>query len=1274
MERGLRMFLNGKTCLLLTTCFTSILSVVYGAIGDFPTIDYVEGPLAVYTPKKPILDGYKTRGELAYSSALAASHSVGMSIDGIPILDSEDAEGIYSKQSKTLESIQRATKFEVEIAKILYWRIKTDMELSAFDISLTVLERIVMDFFRKYGFSAATCQALLVKEGIPNEKAMDFCYNLEPFALLECHALTWMDFSVVMDIKLRMKRRGMFLETKDVCRLVERIKPSLIPKPERKSIFGKCQTVVNSELMKSYGITNMDADLICTVMDYTIQPACADLSQDELSEVMKLGLHLGDYIYPRLFPIFVADICIARKMMKRGPSREKCRNSMVRVLVERADQYGESVAADQWPLYTEIWRSCAYVYKRKAVGAEKSRLDKLFPRIAFGSIWSDRKYRGSDSNYPPSQFARIHGDTIEVAPDESELEESALDLDSQTLETSAALGHGTKSDSPIELSADIGSESSVDLSSEMSVELEGRSSDGTILSDSAAGISSGTPGSRAGVYGSSVRSKYSKSGARSVAPRERWVSSKEKALETPDQFLWSSRESVSLSSVQKAWAQVLYSLYSQEGNKAYGIEDFEIIASRIDPANFHRSCTRLIFARIKKYPGTQKDGHGSRFSESTIANWCAAIDGARSKACQSLSTPAFLWSKVVHKSLVDMRDESNFAIDLRDVCRFMGKVEPWRYTKKSGFTNICLSNLSEPLTTAKHSTQTSFNDKYKLTERESKQFCILLKPANHKGCARLSSTDLTLAYKLAYELGKIQNDSKKLQVTYDSVCRVLTRVGKESTVEHCILATAEFVGHIAVDSNTAGKEFEKGVAEACGKVFEAKEPEEAMKAVSSIIEDVYSDIAKHMPPQPQDYDLIRKKMVIGDELLEETRHIRGSGRRDLIGQRADARLFSPTYFKPAAASEEEFWTPFGVDPALLKKEMESKAEPMVSMEQYYEASEFPSTGFTIDPQWADIRETSYKKSLSEKLQSEFTRIAPASLVVEPSNIPDFSKIVDEIDLAPNAIYVSCVKALKRYRVRSEVAQEVCKKIDPYATPACNSLMIVLLDHAEGIHSYLTSLVKKEAFDLADFCKVMHAINPFSKKSAEIGSIAKTCVSSPVMFSFQKKYLLNNKQMTKLCSKLDFTRSQSFARLNFYQRQRVISSSKVISILISDKYQEIYQKYGGVFWARSIPRVSIANIINLVSHTGEDSPIKEKCEYECQPGSPFYTQVLADTDICYKSCMSIPTVDGRILTGDDKIAAEEGKDAGLKPRAYQSFDRYGSTPENRISKPVWWMGD
>lgn len=1253
MERGLKTFLNGKACLLLTACLTSILSVAYGAAGGFPVVDYVESNIRFAVPKKPNLDAYVTRGELAYSSALAASNAFGMA-GGIDI----DLENIYSKTTKSLEAIQRATKFEVEIAKILYWRIKTDMELSAFDISLTVLEKIVMDMFRKYGFSATICQNLLVKEGITSEKANDFCYNLEPFALLECHALTWLDFSAVMDMKFRMKRRGMYLETKDLCRLVERIKPSLVPKPERKSIFGKCQTVVNSELMSKYGVTNMDVDLICTVMDYTMHPSCADLSQEELSEVVKLGLHLGDYIYPRLFPIFVSDICVARKMMKRGPSREKCRNSLVRVLIERADEYAESVVADSWPLYTEIWRSCAYVYKRKATGAEKMRLDRVFPRIAFGSIWSDKKYRGASSDYPPSKFAHIHGDTLEVAPDTPEVE---TELDSLSLESSVDFGTGSKIESPIELSADIGSDA-VDLSSEMSVELDSRSPDGTVLGE-------GTE-----VYGPAVRPKSSKGAMRKViAPRERWVPSKDKVQETPDQFLWSSRESVSLNSVQKAWAQILFALYSQGGNKAYGIEDFEIVASRIDPSNLQRSCSRLIFARIKKYPGHQKDGAGSRFSESTIANWCAAIDGARSKACQSLSTAAFIWSKGVHKAVLDMREESNFAVDLRDICRFVIKVEPWNYTKKSGFTNFCLSSLSESLTTEKHSTQISFADKYKLTERESKQVCLLLKPANHKGCNKLHSSDLTIAYKLAYELGKIHNGEKKLQVTYESTCKVIGRVGRESTVEHCILATAEFLGYIAVDSDTAGKEFEKGVATACEKVFENKEPEEIKKTVSSLIEDIYSDIAKHMPPQPQDYDVVRKKIVIGDELIEETRNIRGAGLGRLAGQLPRTRLFSPTYFKPVAASGEEFWTPFGIDPELLKKDLDSRQG--ISMEQYYEKSEFPPSGIAaIDSEWVSIHGASYKKSLEEKLRSEFIRVAPASLVVEPSNIPDFARIVNELDLAPNAIYVSCIKVLKKHRVRSEVSQEICKRVDPYATPACNSLMIVLLEHAEYVHLYFTSLVKKEAFDLADFCKAMHALSPFSNKSGEIGNIAKTCVKSQVMFSLQRKYSLTNRQMTKLCSKLDFTRSESFARLTPAQRPRVISSSVAISLLLSDKYADIYRSLGGVFWSRAVPRVSVTNMINLVSHTGDVSPIKEKCEYECQPGSPFHSQVLADTDICYKSCMSVSTLDGQIFIEDDKKSTGGAQAHTPAPRTYKSYERYGSDETRGLKKSIWWLSD
>ncbi|KAF7455797.1 transmembrane protein [Cryptosporidium felis] len=1264
MERGSKMILKVKAYLFLAVYFASALTAVYGAMGPFPTIDFVDVPLGTYTPRKPSLDSFKTRGELALSDALAASHGLIPGYVVEPGIDSGD--GPFTGEVKSVEKIQRASKFEVEMAKILFWRIKTDAELSAFDVSLTILEKLVMDLFRKYGFSAATCQALLVKEGIPSEKATDFCYNLEPFALLECHALTWLDFSLVMDIKFRMKRRGMFMETKDVCRFVERVKPSLIPKPEKKSIFGKCQTIINGELMKNYGITNMDADMICTVMDYTIQPACAELSVEELSEVMKLGLHLGHYVYPRIFPIFISDICTARRMMRRGPSREKCRNSLVRALIERADELSESVVAHQWPLYTEVWRSCAYVYKRKATGGEKARLDRLFPRIAFGTVWSDKGFRGLDRDYPPSPFAHIHGETVEEAPEEYD---SEFDLGQHSPESSIDLGPGTKSESSVDLGTDAGSETSVDLSSEASVELDGQSREGMLLSDG-----SGLDLSSGDVYGSSVRSKFPKSSraaGKPVVPRERWIPPKTKSLETPDQYLWSERESVALNTVQKAWAQILYSLYSQDGNKAYGIDEFEIVASRIDPANLPKSCFRLIYARIKKYPGTQKDGVGSRFSETKIANWCAAIDGSRSKSCQALSVPALIWSKNILKSLLAMRDESSFAIDLRDVCRFMAKVEPWMYTKKSGFTNHCLSNLSEPLSTLKHSTPISFSDKYRLTEKESKQMCILLKPANHKACVKLSSANLTQAYKLAYELGKISRDDKKLQVTYDAACKVINRIGKDSTSQHCILATAEFVGFIAVESDVAGKEFENGVKRVCETMFEAREPKESKKLVSAIIEDVYSDIAKHMPPQPRDYDIIRRKIVVGDELMEDTRYIRGYGFGPKSAMKgSDARLFSPNIFGQSATSDNEFWTPFGVDPGAVKAG--ATAIPILGMEDYFEKSEFPSSGFAMDLQWVSIQELGFKRSLADRLKDEFVRSAPASTVIDSSQIPDFVKIVEELDLTPNTIFVSCVKVLKRHRIRSEVADVVCRRIDPYSTPACNGLMIVLLDHAEYVHMYFTSLVKKEAFDLADFCKIMHVLNPLSNKMGNIGHVANECVKAPVMHSFQKKYSLSNKHMTRLCSKLDFTRTQSFARLNPSQRSRVISSSKAISILISDKYKDVYDKYSGVFWARNIPRVSVVNMINLVSHTGEHGPVKEKCEFECQEGSPFSNRVLNDPQICFKACMSVHFVEGEILLDEEKPESE-AQAAGLRPRTYQRYERYGSDGK-KMMKTVWWMGD
>ncbi|KAH8741856.1 hypothetical protein FG386_002096 [Cryptosporidium ryanae] len=1253
MESYNKLFTNSKAALLAALCFVSAIVSTYAAVGGFPTIDYVSAPFNQYAPQKPSLDELATRGELEMSKALAMEYLGHPQYTGLKIRELAD---MFKKEEREIE-YQRATKLEVEIAKILFWRMKTDRELAAFDISLDVLERVVIELFRRYGFSIAACQALLVNKGVSVEKSLDYCHNLEPFALLECHALTWLDFSVVMDIKFRMKRRGMYLETRDICRLVERVKPSLIPKPDKKSIFGKCQVVINSELMKSYGITNIDADLMCTLMDYTIQEPCAGLSKEELSQVMKLGLHLGQFLYPRLFPVFFADLCTARRMMRRGPSREMCRNSLVRALIERADELGESVVASQWPLYTDIWRACAYVYKRKAGKAEKFRLDRQFPMIAFGTVWSDKLFRGSDRLYVPSPFAHIHGRTVEEAPEESE---GAVDLGESEGDLMQAIDLGSSSE--LELGSERDMSEGLDLGSEKDLELSSSLGEISLGSSESDHLSMDT-------YAGS-RGKYAKS--KSTAPREKWIQTKERLSSTPDKYLWSTRQAVALNSVQKAWGQILFSLYSDAGNKAYNIEDFELIASRIDPANVAKSCARLIYAKIKRYPGTQKDGESSRFSESTIANWCAAIDGSRSVACQTLSTPAFIWSKEILSVLTSFRDESHFAIDLRDVCRVMSAMEPWTFTKKSGFTARCLKKLSEPMKSSKHSNKVSFVEKYQLTEEESKQYCVLMKPANHKSCLKLNSSDLDLAYKLGYRMGKISKGNKKLQITYDAACKVVSRVGRDGTSEHCILATAEFVGLIAVDSEVSGVEFEKGVTEVCEKLFEAREPEETARVVAEIITDIYSDIAKNMPPESRDFESIRR-VIVGDKLVEETRTVgmpgyiedRGFGRfspRERYG-----RLYSSSYFKPAETEEGGFWTPFGVDPNVYRRRVvsgpgggEEKFEGVVG------------EGFVMGEEWVNINQVSFKKSLAEKLREEFMRTAPASKVVDQSNIPNFDRLVESIDLAPNAIYVSCVKVLTRNRVRSEVAEIVCKRIDPYATPACHGLMVVLLDHAERIHHYLTSMVRKEAFDLSDICKVIYVLNPLSNSLAEIGLTAKTCVSAPIMFSLQRKYSLNNNQMTKLCSKLDFTRTQSFARLNSDQRKRVISGSKVVSRLLADKYQSVYQTHSGVFWARNIPRVSVENVINLVSHTGEITPVKEKCEYECQEDKPFFIHVVQDTEICMATCMADADLEAQSRAVGTQTDLPAGGQRGLRPQYY--YDRYGSTEDRKLKKRAWWVED
>ncbi|KAH7650572.1 hypothetical protein FG379_002925 [Cryptosporidium bovis] len=1254
MESCTKLFTSSKAALIAALCFVSATISTYAAVGGFPTIDFIEGPFVQYTPQKPTLDELATRGELAMSKALAMEHLEHPQYSGLKVGDLAE---IFKKEEKVIE-YQRATKFEVEMAKILFWRMKTDRDLAAFDISLGILESLVIELFRKYGFSIATCQALLVNKGISIEKSLDYCHNLEPFALLECHALTWLDFSVVMDIKSRMKRRGMYIETKDICRLVERVKPSLIPKPEKKSIFGKCQLVINSELMRSYGITNIDADLMCTLMDYTIQEPCGGLSKEELSQVMKLGLHLGQFLYPRLFPLFFADLCTARRMMRRGPSREMCRNSLVRALIERADELGESVVASEWPLYTDIWRACAYVYKRKAGKVEKLRLDRQFPMIAFGTIWSDRIFRGDDRIYRPSPFAHIHGRTIEEVPDES----------------SADDGTGGEVDGDLMKAIDLGSSSELDLGSDrdMSDGLDLGSEKDLELSSSLGDVSLDSGETERGPSDALVglRSKYAKQ--KSTAPREKWVQIKERTSDTPDKYLWSTRQAVALNSVQKMWAQILFSLYSDAGNKAFNIEDFELVASRIDPTNVARSCTRLIYARIKKYPGTQKDGDSSRFSESTIANWCAAIDGSRSVACQSLSTPAFVWSKEILGVLSSFRDESHFAIDLRDVCRVMSVMEPWAFTKRSGFTGRCLKKLSEPMKSSKHSNKVSFIEKYQLTEDESKRYCVLMKPANHKSCLKLNTSDLDLAYKIGHKMGRISKGNKKLQMTYDAACKIVSRVGRDGTSEHCILATAEFVGLIAVDSGVSGEEFEKGVTDVCERLFEAREPEETTKIVAEIITDIYSDIAKNMPPEARDFDSI-KRIIVGDKLVEETRTIGGvpgymDDRRFGGLSQSDryGRLYSSSYFKPAETPEGGFWTPFGLEPNVYRRRIVTKTESGEGVERFEGAI---GEGFIMDEEWVNISEVSFKKSLADKLREEFMRTAPASKVMDESNIPNFGKLINSIDLAPNTIYVSCVKVLTRNRIRSEVAETVCKRIDPYATPACHGLMIVLLDHSERVHNYLTSLVRKEAFDLSDICKIVYTLNPLSNSLAEIGLTANNCVKLPIMFSFQRKYALNNNQMTKLCSKLDFTRTQSFARLNNDQRKRVIAASKVVSRLVADKYKSVYHEYSGVFWARNIPRVSVENVINLISHTGEVTPIKEKCDYECQENKPFFIHVIQDTEICMATCMTDSGVDAESRTVGTQTTPSAG---GLRPS--YSYDRYGSTEDKRIKKTAWWLED
>ncbi|OII70918.1 hypothetical protein cand_019230 [Cryptosporidium andersoni] len=1074
-----------------------------------PQVDYIEAPIIPEPIKKPKYSVNKYRYQIA--------------------LEDQRNQDLLKKRVLV-------TELEAQLAKILHWRIMNDENLLV-PIDFLGIEKLMIQLLRNFGFSVSNCQVLLTGEGFSREKSLEYCLNLEPFGTIECHALTWIDYSIVVDMKERMKRRGMFMETKDLCRFVERIKPSLVAKPERKSLFGKCQLIVNDELLSQYGVTNIDSDLLCTLMDYTIQSPCTSLSVSELSEVMRIGLHLGQFLYPRLFPIFVRDLCIARKMMRRGPTREICRNAVTKVLIDKAYALKDQIVTNNWLFYTEIWRSCAYVYKKKAIGTQKTNLDKEFFDISLGIKWSDERFRGIDSDYPPSPYARIHGRTIEEESDT--LVMSIFDRETETEDL------------------DVISDDTVEEFSNNEV----------------------------------------------AVPRRKWVDSGiVNRIGTPDEFLWPVREGVALNTVQKMWAHILFGLYRDSGNKAYRLEDFELLSSRIDPTNVFSTCQRLIFGKIKKYPGTQRDGKGERFSEKQIADWCAAIDGSRSRVCLGLPTPAFLWSKDILQNLTELRQDSNFAIDQRDVCALMNMMQPWNYSNKKGFTAMCLQTLETSNILDNKSMDKSFSEKYGLTENESRQLCILFKPANHERCLKLSAQDLSVAYLLANKLGKIKKENKVLKVTYNAACRVLQRVKSTGTKEHCILAVAEFVGTIAVESRVTGSVLIEGVRSVCNELFEKSESKENLGVIRDIIVDIYSDISKNMPPNPRDIDIVEEIKDINEDIAFQF--------KSKFLYEPDQYDDSRRIFGPKGSGD--FWSPFHVSTNQVQSVY---FNPKLTVN-------FKSPHFSnVSLELLTISGNGIFGSWAETMQSTYIRVSPPSTVHSNLDIPPFGRIAKKINTNRELVFTSCLSVLKKNKISEEIANEVCRSIDPYASPACHSLFIVLLQYTEDVHDYITSASNGKIFyDFSDLCKIMYVLNPLQYSDGSIGNTAQVCVSSPIMVDFQRKYSTSDYFMSNLCSKIDLTRTQSFARINLSQRKRVIIAAKVISTSIAESYQYVYMTKGGINWANNIPRVSFENVINLISNTGDEVPDKAECEKSCNSNGVFFKNVLPDYSICMKACM------------------------------------------------------
>ncbi|KAL7066272.1 hypothetical protein ACR3K2_32870 [Cryptosporidium serpentis] len=1106
-------FLTKRNMWFITIAILSLFINGNAKYMTLPQVDYIEAPVISEPIKKPKYSMNKYRYQI--------------------VLEDQRNQDLLKKRVLV-------TELEAHLAKILHWRIMNDENL-LISINLLEIEKLMMQLLRNFGFSVSNCQALLTGEGFSREKSLEYCLNLEPFGIIECHALTWIDYSIVIDMKERMKRRGMLMETKDLCRFVERIKPSLVAKPEKKSLFGKCQLIVNDELLSQYGVTNIDSDLLCTLMDYTIQSPCTSLSVNELSEVMKIGLHLGQFLYPRLFPIFVRDLCAARKMMRRGPTREICRNAVTKVLIDKAYALKEQIVADNWLFYTEIWRSCAYVYKKKAIGTQKTNLDKEFFDISLGIKWSDQRFRGIDSDYPPNPYARIHGRTIEEESDT--LVMSIFDKNTET-----------------------------------------ETEDLDVISDTVEELSNNEV----------------------IAPRRKWAGAGiVNRIATPDEFLWPIREGVALNTVQKMWAHILFGLYRDSGNKAYRLEDFELLSSRIDPTNVFLTCHRLIFGKIKKYPGTQRDGKGGRFSEKQIADWCAAIDGSRSRVCLGLPTPAFLWSKDILQNLTEFRQDSNFAVDQRDICALMNMMQPWNYSNKKGFTSMCLQTLETSNMLDNKSMDKSFSEKYELTENESRQLCILFKPANHEQCLKLSAQDLSVAYLLANKLGKIKKESKVLKVTYNVACQVLDGIKSTGTKEHCILAVAEFVGGIAVESRVTGNVLIEGVRNICNELFEKSESKENLTVIKDIIDDIYKDISKNMPPNPRDIDIVKK---INEDINEDIE----------FQFKSNKYLYEPDHYDDSRKifgpkRSGDFWSPFHV--SSTDQVQGVYLNPKLTLN-------FKSPHFSnVSIELLTISGNGIFGSWAETMQNTYIRVSPPSSMRRNSDIPSFSRIAKKINTDRELVFTSCLSVLKKNKISEEIANEVCKSIDPYASPACHSLFVVLLQHAENVHDYITSASNKKIFyDFSDLCKIMYVLNPLQYEDGSIGNTAKICVSSSIMVDFQKKYSTSNYFMSNLCSKIDFTRTQSFARINLSQRKRVVIAAKVISTSIAESYEYVYMTKGGINWAKNIPRVSFENLINLISNTGDEVADKTECEKSCNSDGAFFKNVLLDYSICMKACM------------------------------------------------------